>query len=131
MTLSQIAEATGSIKTLFDLARRARELAKKEANAELRGMLLDLQEKAQDVREENQQLRNMLKELENKLRIRDEMDFDGKVYWFKQEQDAGKPFCPVCFDRDEKRIHLHAQGGDHGLLPHWQSKACGNNFPRP
>jgi len=51
MELTQIAEATGNIKTLFDLARRARELAKKEANAELRGMPLDLQEKAQDVRE--------------------------------------------------------------------------------
>jgi len=131
MDVSQIAEATSSIKTLFDLAKRARELAKKEANAELRGMLLDLQEKVQDVQEENQQFRNRIKALENKLRIRDEMDFDGNVYWSKQEHETGKPFCPVCFDKDEKRIHLHAQGGVHNLLPFWQCKACGNNFPRP
>ena len=130
MDISQIADAAGSVKTLFDLAKRARDLAKKESNAELREMLLDLQEKAQDVREENQQLRSMIKELENKLRIRDEMDFDGKVYWSKQEQETDKPFCPVCFDRDEKRIHLHSQGGEHNLRPYWECKACGNNFPR-
>jgi len=130
MDMPQIASATGTMQALLEMAKRARELAKNVNNIELREMLVDLQDKALDTREENQKLRDKIVELEDKLRNRDAMNFDGNVYWHKEERNTGNPFCPTCFDKEEKKIHLHAQGGAHNLNPYWDCKVCGSIFPR-
>jgi TIR domain len=54
----------------------------------------------------------------------DEIVFEGSVYWKYKNGKREGPYCPVCYDKESKKIHLNpgATRGTYGC------GACGNSF---
>lgn len=86
------------------------DLLKKGATVEAQERIMELREAVLELQEENVTLKQRIRELENSLKLKGEMHFDGAVYWRKENANREGPFCPQCFDIDEKLGRLQDYG---------------------
>jgi len=89
---------------------------------------IELMKKNGQVQQEIQAERTKVKELEEKLRVRDEVEFDGELYWMKTPKPDGKkdgPFCQKCYDSTGKPFRL--QNG-RGRGREWRCLQCSNLY---
>jgi len=98
-------EALGAVSTAMDLGKKARELSKRLQDQELREILADQQDALLDVREENQQLREKVADMEARLQEKDDVWFDGELYWKGNEPDCEGPFIQCANTRAKKWFH--------------------------
>jgi hypothetical protein len=140
--LSSIGAALASVKTLWELAKSAKDaqLAMK-ISAEvgnIQGQLIDVQQQILTIQQDNQILRHELD------LIRDYQQHDSVVWRRKPESFEDGPFCPVCLsDGRETRLvvnpdlppnpalfNLYCPKAHHES-PHRLSKAPGPYFTVP
>jgi regulator of replication initiation timing len=114
-------EALSTFKTAFDIVKGLREyLQKKKPDPEvldriaaLQSQLLDAQSQLSELIEEISKLRQANEALRTEMKNLKELEFRQGLYWRKGEgiEDKG-PFCPTCFDKDRKLIHLLPWGAE-------------------
>src|SRR5882724_7202181 len=93
--------ATTMVKGLWALDRAL-------DKAELKGKLVDVMDSLAAARVTAISLQEQIRDLQDKLELRAAMEFRSPAYW--QTRDAKPddgPFCPQCWDSQEKRIRLH------------------------
>ncbi len=102
-------------------------LFKKGATLEAQEKVMELREAALACREENLKLRERLKKLEEKQDMKDQLYFDGRVYWLgtttTPSQQSG-PFCPACYDKDEKMIRLQLWSAGPNVKARYKCLVC-------
>ena len=86
-------------------------LIKTGATIEAQEKIMDLRVAAVDLQEENLRLREQVKQLEEQLRVSSAMAFR-KPFYYRDGDDH--PFCPVCWEKDKKAIHVNGPTGAHG-----------------
>ncbi|HEY5913485.1 MAG TPA: hypothetical protein VJA21_23095 [Verrucomicrobiae bacterium] len=104
------------------------------ANLIKTGLTIEAQEKIMELRqgalalqEENLKLRERISSLEAAAALARELVFEAPpgIYWRNRESSREGPFCPVCYDKDQKLMRLH-DGRDRGVQSRWLCFACGN-----
>lgn len=98
------------------------ELLKKGATVEAQEQIMELREAVITLQEENFELRNKIRKLDEKLRIKGQLKFSRNVYWSHEGQAKDGPFCPRCFDIDQKLARLQ----DYGDC--WYCVACKQGY---
>lgn len=93
-------------------------LIKAGATIEAQEKIMDLRVAAVDLQEENLRLREQVKQLDEQLRLTSAMVFK-KPFYYHDGDDT--PYCPVCWEKDRKSIHLNGPTGDHG---HYLCPVC-------
>jgi len=86
------------------------DLIKKGATLEAQEKILELREAALELQEENIELREKLATLEAKIKQKEQLVFDGHVYWKQSENGKEGPFCPTCQDTKQRLVRLHKDG---------------------
>jgi len=115
------------ISDAVSLSGRVVELVKAGATIELQEKIMELREAVLNAKEEILGLRTELGELKRAAAEREQLIFDGMIYW--HEERGGKkegPFCPRCRDSDSKLIRLHGLGP--GANYDWNCLACNTLF---
>jgi hypothetical protein len=82
------------------------ELMKKGATVEAQEKIMELREAVIELQEQNLVLRQETADLRAQVKLREEVQFDGAVYWRIEEGKRIGPFCQRCFDADGKLIRL-------------------------
>ena len=117
--------------SIVDTAKDIYELAKKSSNIELQEKLIRMREEALSLQEENLSLRQQIMALESKLSNKQDLYFDGCLYWRIHDDESKEgPFCQHCFDDSEKMVRLQDASfhGDGGLEEYWDCKVCKSGF---
>ena len=102
-------------------------LIKKGMTLEAHEKIMELREAALACREENLALKERLKDLEEKQTIKDQLYFDGRVYWLGTDithNHENGPFCASCYDKDEKLIRLQFWPGGTSLPNKYKCLVC-------
>lgn len=86
------------------------ELIKKGATLEAQEIIMERREVFLELQEENLILREEIKTLKENIQLKEELDFDGKVYWRISKGEKIGPFCQKCFDYEGKLIRLQSDG---------------------
>ena len=109
-----------------------KELIKKGATLEAQEKIMELREFIVELQQENISLKNDNKALKEELEIKGKMDFDGSVYWLKDNSegsvDKDGPFCPACFDKDQTSIRLQHIKGDEYIEAYRSCNVCKSNY---
>lgn len=99
-----VAEAVELIRGAQDAAR---ELGNEDLNAKLmeaRERLGTVREALLEAREESAALEERVKTLERSFELKPTLVRNKGCYWVKADPD---PWCPVCWERDQKALHLN------------------------
>ena len=103
-----IGSALGSLNATITILKGLSALNRQYSEAELRGKAVDALEQATEARAAILALQEQNRDLQAKLNTRAAMEFRAPAYWQKREdQPDDGPFCPQCWDSEEKRIRLH------------------------
>ena len=73
--------------------------------------------------------------IKEKINEKDSLIFDGQLYWKKEDKT---PFCPICFETENKFIHLsyneYFSGNNAGMISlpsdneHYSCRVCKNKY---
>ena len=122
--MADLNAAFNSLTALTTILKGLRGLERAVELAELRSKMVDALEQASDTREVILALQEQNTDLQEKLTRRVAMHWIPPAYWQKREgQPNDGPFCPQCWDSEEKEIRLHPLHNG-GLI----CKTCGNVF---
>jgi len=99
------------------------ELLKKGLTIEAQEKIMELREAAMELQEQNLALRERVVALESELKQSKNLKFDGGLYYMHGDPD---PFCPLCYERDKKLIHLVKNGQQEGYWP--SCLVCNESF---
>ena len=93
---------------LLALFKDAFEVSEKFRNLELRKAMQALETKILDVQKENIELREKNTNLNKVLTARGEMKPFGPHHYFYKNGQTDGPYCPRCWQRDQKEVLLPA-----------------------
>ncbi len=112
-------------KALKDNLEAVYELAKRAANLELQEKIMGLREQVLEIENENLHLRLKNKELEEGLKLKEQLNFDGRIYWLHKENGSKEgPFCQVCKDKASIMTRLQS-------YPYkWSCLVCKNTYEK-
>lgn len=82
------------------------EVLKKAGNINAQKALMDLKEENLQIREENLALKEQIIKLEEELKIKEQLEFDGSMYWLKDGDTKEGPYCQIIYETVGKSIHL-------------------------
>ena len=94
------------------------ELIKSGSTAEAQEKVMALRIAALELQEENLRLKDRIRELEQrseeKTDVKDNLEFDGTVYWLITKDNSGNemkdgPYCQLCYDKEGKTMRLQDQ----------------------
>ena len=122
-----VAEYVASFKTVLEIARALKTAADSLNDANLKFQVAELVSALADAKIEVAECNERIFELERLLNTQRNMKYDGSVYF--QQLDGGDkngPFCPKCFDVDQKAVRLkHVKGNWAG---DWYCQNCAGHF---
>lgn len=122
-------DVVGGISGAIKLVVKAKELADKLKNLELKGVVVDLQSQLLDLKEEIIALREeniQLKESQKKQEALPEMTVKDGLY-FKPDGDG--PFCTGCFDTQGRLVRLaEHEKRVQRLVGRWHCPGCRVNY---
>jgi DNA repair exonuclease SbcCD ATPase subunit len=112
----------GLAKNALDIVKAVREALKQkkltpedmfEYLSTLQDKLVDVKTALADADDENRDLKHRIQELQTELQtkrfIRENYEFRDNMVWKIGSREG--PYCPVCFEANEKLTHLIDQGG--------------------
>ena len=98
------------------------DLLKKGATVEAQEQIMELREAVITLQDENFELRNKIRNLEDELKIKGQLKFNETVYWIHEGSAKDGPFCPRCYDIDQKLSRLQDYGHS------WYCVACNQGY---
>ena len=92
----------------YEALKDAINVAQKADNVGLTRQLLDAQRELLDMQAENNALRAKISDLQAHQQTAQHMHYEQNVYWRRPPGQgiADGPFCPRCFDADQKVVRL-------------------------
>jgi hypothetical protein len=93
---------------------------------ELQERIMELREAALNAREEILALRGDLSDLKRAATDREQMTFDGSLYWRERSNGKEGPFCQRCLDVESRAVRL--QPNLPGFPHRWVCVACGASY---
>lgn len=101
------------------------DLLKKGATVPAQEKIMELREIHLELREENLSLKQKVKELEEQQKIKGQREWDDSlcIYWLKNDEEKRWPYCPVCWDKDDKPIRLQKWTNDS-----WHCFVCNSTY---
>lgn len=125
-TVSTITMAIEAMKRLKELTDKTKNIEIKEQIVELRSALVDLKEELAELQERNLELEAALKEATEKPNLRQMIEVKDDVYYLKEAIDGRGtgPFCPACFEGDEKLVPLQKTTSSFTALGSLMCPAC-------
>lgn len=88
-------------------------------NIELYKEILEIQSEMNLLYEEKQENTERIKELEDVLKISKKLSFEYPFYYLKDDK---VPFCPRCWEADQKAIHLLGTENESQFCPECSNK---------
>ncbi|MBT0055135.1 hypothetical protein J4H24_23175 [Vibrio alginolyticus] len=122
-----VAEYVSGLKAAWDVAKALKTATDAIDDAHIKLQMAELISALADAKIEAAESAEKIAILENRLNAKCNFEFDGKKY-FKMLPDERRegPYCPTCYDSNEKQIRLQnypgAIGGD------WRCKVCNGGF---
>jgi hypothetical protein len=104
---------------LITLAQGALDIANGLRNAELVRTIVELKNEAAGLLIENKELKEQIKALKEEKENPLVYNNGDGLFYSADDTDNRHPFCPACYDADEKRIHL---------LPNLKCPRCKANY---
>lgn len=114
--------------SLIENTKEIAELVKKLGNIDLYRKIVELEGEIIELSRQKLQLEQRVDELEKSAKLRAEMRFDEPVYF--REGDS-TPFCPTCFEKDKRAIHLIRYGTIGGGKINWVCTSCKTDVYHP
>ena len=111
------------ITDAVSLSGRVLELVKQGVTLDLQERIMELREAVLNAQEEVLRLRAELSELRRTANDREQLTFDGSLYWRERSDGKEGPFCQRCFDVDAKVVRL--QPNLPGMSHKWVCIGCG------
>lgn len=118
----------GGIGDAISLALKAKQLADRLKNLELKEVVVDLQSRLIDLKEQIVALREeniQLKADAKKLQLPPELIVKDGVYF---RADGDGPFCTGCYDAGGKLHRLAEQSGLYRKISKWKCPVCKSTF---
>ncbi len=106
--------AVETAKDLLNLAHEAKNIDLHRRAVELMAQVTALQQENSDLSKENAALKA-------KLHQRDQLKWRDGLRW---KDDDTTPFCPHCFEANEKAIHLQPMRMNYGHPMAWKCFSC-------
>lgn len=109
------------MSSLVDTAKIVYDLAKKGITVEFQEKVMQLREEALELQEENLTLKKENLKLKEQIELQETVKFKRRVYWRDGDEI---PFCPYCFEKSHRLIHLCAPRKD-GKFDIYRCEDCG------
>lgn len=92
--------------------------------------ILEVQSNLLEYQKEIADLKNQNIELMEKLRMKGKLVYDSKekAYFSEEDSERNSPFCPNCWENDNRTIHL-SKYIYHDSIIHWKCPKCLQTFP--
>jgi hypothetical protein len=119
---TDIAKGINTFKVGLEVKTKVTELL--SATIDLQHSMLELQSKFGDLQTENDRLKAQILQMETSATERLALKFGNKVYWKK---DDSTPFCPTCWEKDGKLIHLTGPHEEAGRGMSYYCTVCRND----
>jgi len=103
-----------TIKELLDLALSAK-------NHDLYSRINGLSQELIEYQQENLSLKKKVIELEETLNTKESLKFEDHVYWLIKDGKKDGPYCPKCWDANEKTIRLRVLNNGFRTCPNCQN----------
>jgi len=113
-----------SYSQIADLLKKGMTLEAQEQIMQLRESALGLQEENLQLKSEAHSAAKQLAPLEEQLNNKTQLRHEPPVYY---RLDDEVPFCPLCWERDSKLIHLIVSRSQSGGV-YGECKVCAKNF---
>lgn len=123
-----------STKAVVDLAKELKSISETIQQQELRAKVLGIIDEALNAKDQALELRMALQDKEAEIRslqlelsYKKSMKFERGLYWVEGDQT---PFCPTCYEGEQKMIHLILIKGCSGdeifpAIPEkWRCRIC-------
>ncbi len=123
---TDIAKGINALNVDFEVKTKTSQLL--SAIIDLQNSMLELQGKFGDLQREKEELELELSRLRLSAASRDTFRFKDSVYW--KEGDS-TPFCPICWEREGKQIHLTGPHHARSLGRFFSCSVCGANLRQP
>ena len=107
------------------------DLIKKGATMEAQEKIMELREGAMRLQEENLEFKKQLEDLQQEVNIKKSLDWDGAVYWIKNEESNERegPYCQPCWDKDKNLVRLQHDENEGGVgVVQWYCAVCQQFF---
>ena len=103
-----VAEYVSGIKAAWDIAKAVKLSTDAIDDAQVKLQMAELIAALADARVQAADSTERIAELENLLKVKQEFQFDGEVYFQVNEEANTKsgPWCPTCFDARNLQIRL-------------------------
>ncbi|HEJ9066945.1 TPA: hypothetical protein SML68_003024 [Serratia marcescens] len=133
VSLAAISGTLELVNKSVELVRNLRKKGDDELTAaEMRNTLIDLLDDLVEVKSEFVGLKAVLlnkeeeiQELKARLEGKQNLKYDGRLYWKDGDETA---FCPICKENEDKLIHMNYYAGNRDYSPSWICKVCRNEF---
>jgi hypothetical protein len=101
-------------KGLLDLLKVSSEVGKKYDEVYYKSVISEAYDKVLDLKEILYQKEEEIRTLKAQLALEKIVVFERPYCWTVDGEKKGGPYCPVCWDKNRKLIHLHVV--DNGLI---------------
>ena len=125
-----VAEYVTSIKAAWDLAKAIKSSADAIDDAQIKLQIAELIGALADAKIEAAENAETIAELTRQLKSKSQLTFEGRLYYRvlgEGEKEKEGPFCPTCYDKDDKAIRLQPNSEDR-YQDDWRCHACGTYF---
>ncbi len=109
--------------SIIENTKEIAELVKKLGNIDLYRRIVELEGEIIEISRQKLHLEQRVDELEKSAKLKAQMQFKAPLYY--QEGDR-TPYCPTCFEKDSRAIHLVCY--DSGQGQRWYCKSCKEEF---
>jgi hypothetical protein len=121
---TDIAKGINALKVGVEVDTKVSELL--STIIDLQHSMLELQSKFGDLQTENEHLKAQILQMETSATEHLALQFVNNVYWKKGDST---PFCPKCWEKDGKQIHLTGPHEDEWRGVTYYCTVCGNYVP--
>lgn len=108
--LTAISAALSSLKTISGLVKERKDPELTQQIIELQTVILQLQQSLTQLHLENTELKDKNRLLQQSLDRKDELITESGLYWHLVADKKDGPFCPNCWDMDNKKVRLQPDG---------------------
>lgn len=133
MDLASIGTVVATLKQIKEITEYLNRVSDNLKNAESRNHLARLTNEVSSlytqiaaVQFELVEFKKENHELREKLAMRDQISFKKPFIWCGEGEKKDGPFCPRCYETDERLIHVLELNNPHNGA--WNCRTCGNIY---
>lgn len=122
-----VAEYVSGLKAAWDVAKALKTATDAIDDAQLKLQMAELISALADAKIEAAENAEKISELQRQLNTKSAFEFDGTKYFrIDGEGEQVGPYCPTCYDSENKEIRLQPTRG--GTFGDWHCRTCRGSF---